>query len=490
MKKAMVLAVSVLLILLGSVGYAVAQITQKEDQVQITEAVRYGDPTQAYGLTAGMSTTLDYHLFWDTTHTFGETSQTHTDMQFYPIGQIRSWPEEYYLNLRDSVGGSMNAHGNWTGITEVEKESLSGLELALYELAQKTQAGEENSARIRLGDYYAYYPMEIELQVEDIYYNDWDFERALEQETYREERDAEIRALYKQITEFFKIPVLPDEYMEIHLKKNAEGIVNSWGYSSGGKRGYSLYTQSSVAENAVYFSIHNRDRDGEIVDTGLIPGGYGLYCLPFIPGDEEKETLAVLCPEKLEMVYALPEEEQVCWLRVSEDQQRLILITSAEETFTIRVIRREDMTTMQVLSYPGEQEEIDGSSIFWEEDHLLLRLRQGKLMLFAVEADGTFELKFSVALDPTGELELPLWSRNAVTDWNGEKLAVLMGENIDYGRPDTVYCSAELAVYDNSGLLYCGKLGSSLDTEPGRQYYSRETVMPVDYQPLTIAWDK
>ena len=490
MKKAMVLAVSVLLTLLGGVGYAVAQITPKEDQVEITETVRYGDPTQAYGLTAGISTTLDYHLFWDTNHTFGEVSRTQTDVWFDPDGQIRNWPREQYLNLRDSVSGSMSAHGKWTDLDEAEKGSLSGLELAYYELAQKTAAGEENESQIRLEDYYKYYPIEIELMVENIYYNDWDFERAMEQETYREERDREIRTLYERVTDFFKIPVLPEEYIKIHLRKNEDGNISSWGYSSGGEgERYSLYTHSCVAEDAVYFSIHNRSRNGEIMDTQLIPGGYGLYCLPFVTGDEEKETLAVLCPERLEMVYALPEEEQVFWLRMSEDQQRLILVTGDEETVTIRVIRREDLATMQVLTYPGDREEMEGCNIFWEEDHLML-LCQGELTLFEVEADGTFELKFSVESDPTGELELPLWAGNAVTDWNGEKLAVLMKENIVYGRPDTVYCGADLAVYDHSGLLYCGKLGSSLDTEPGREYNSLEMVTLIDYLPLTIAWNE
>lgn len=491
MKKALTLAVTVLLLLLGSVGYAVAQITPKEDQVVITETVRYGEPTQAYGLTAGISTTLDHYLVWDTAHTFGENPQTDTEMQFYPVRKIRSWPMESYLNLRDSVSGSMSAHGKWADMDEAEKNSLTGMDLAFYELAQKTDAGEENSAQIRFIDYYKYYPIEIELQVEDIHYYDWDFERAMDQETYREERDCEARALYEKMTEFFKIPVLPDESVNIHLRKNTEGHINSWGHSRGGEgEGYSLYTQSCVAEDAVYFSINNRSGDGDIMDTGLIPGGYGLYCLPFVPGGEEKETLTMLCPEKLEMVYALPEKESVRWLRVSEDQQRLILITNEEERFTIRVIRREDMTTMQVLTYPGVQEEIDDSNVFWEEDHLLLRLREGKLMLFEVEMDGTFERKFSVVSDPTGELDLPLWSENAVTDWNGEKLAVLMGENIVYGKPDSVYCGAVLAVYDHNGLLYCGKLGSSLDTEPGRAFYSRETVMLIDYKPLTIMWNK
>ena len=176
-------------------------------------------------------------------------------------------------------------------------------------------------------------------------------------------------------------------------------------------------------------------------------------------------------------------------MQVTEDQQRLVLLTEDGESFTLRVIRREDMATLQELRYPAGEEPVGISNIFWEEDHMLLQLSGDVLVLFTLLEDGTYKQVFSVEADPTGVLGIPLWINQTVTAWNGEKLAVLMEDNSRYEDVDTTYCGMELAVYDESGLLYYGEYGNSLDTQPGHRGSSRECCMPVYYQPLKIQWN-
>jgi len=82
MRKAMILALLVLLLCLGGVYYAAATINQNRDQVVIEEEILYGDKACAEGLTALVHTTLDYHLFWDTTYVLGEVPVTQTEYRF------------------------------------------------------------------------------------------------------------------------------------------------------------------------------------------------------------------------------------------------------------------------------------------------------------------------------------------------------------------------------------------------------------------------
>ena len=493
MKKAMVLAILLPVLLLCGVGYAVVKLNGQEDQVVITENVLYGKPEETYGLTAQISATLYDYFFWDTTHQFGQIPQTKTATRFCSVRTAQIIPPEYYIELGDGLSGGMSSYGRWAEMEQVQLGELSGLERAYWELAQKTQAGEEESANIRLKDYYDYYPVEVEIHLKDCYYTQGDFRWALYPKAHVNyadgEREEMLRKIYREFEQFFRIPVLDTEEKEIHLEKDENGNICSWGYSGIAESGdrYDLYTTRVTAEDACYLAIGNRSYEGMIIDTSHIPGGYGLYAVPYTPGDGEQET--VVHSDRLAMVYPLDEREAVRWMQVTQDQQRLVVLTQDEESFTLRVIRREDMVTLQELRYPAEEEAVEIFHIFWEEDHMLLRLSDERLVLFSIQRDGTYRLEFSVEEDPTGELELPLWSGCAVTDWNGEKLAVLMEDDIRYGDEDATYCGAKLAVYDGSGLLYCGEYTNSLDTQPGYQGFSRECCMLLDYEPLKIRWN-
>jgi hypothetical protein len=71
--------------------------------------------------------------------------------------------------------------------------------------------------------------------------------------------------------------------------------------------------------------------------------------------------------------------------------------------------------------------------------------------------------------------------------YDGRRLAVsglLINET---GQFET--CGFNLAVYDETGLLYCGEYASSLDTGGETDRYSDRCV-PDDYTPLALSWPK
>ena len=71
MKKAAILFLAVLVLLIGTVSVLGASVHSACDQVVFTEQAVYGDPQEAKGLTVGYRTTYDNKLLWDTTYAVG-----------------------------------------------------------------------------------------------------------------------------------------------------------------------------------------------------------------------------------------------------------------------------------------------------------------------------------------------------------------------------------------------------------------------------------
>lgn len=84
--------------------------------------------------------------------------------------------------------------------------------------------------------------------------------------------------------DFFKIPVIADEQVEISVSKGAGGRGISYGLKSTDSDSFSIRSESALTDDACYFTFTTRTVYGDIVDTNLIPGGYGIYRLPYFDG--------------------------------------------------------------------------------------------------------------------------------------------------------------------------------------------------------------
>lgn len=498
MKKAMLLAILLPVLALGGVLSALARIMPTEDQVVYTETLLWGDREEAVGITAQLDLTLGQHLLWESTYTVGGTPEARTEFTYSDELLQGDWDRDYTgVELRSQIGGGMSASGLWED--PEDPSALTGFDRAMYELAQTVPAGEEGTALIRLQDYYDYYPLSLSLEVEGMHFYEWDFEHALEDlekknlgPYYREELEEKLD-LYGAFADFFRLPVVDGHELEIHLTKNMSGQIRGWGYSSHvGKDSYQLYSTSEVADDAIYFALNGMTGNGEKLDFSLVPGGYGLYRLPLIPAGEDHGARPVA--EELAMVYPMDQGDQVHWMQVTGDGELLLMITYEEEGFFLSVIRRSDMETLQRLRFQSGPDMAGISNIFWEEDFLLLDLYDSEgygedLVLFTRQEDGTFALTFTVCGDPEGAYGLQFWESTTAVDWNGEKLAVLISQETYRGWEDQeAVCGFDLAVYDQTGLLYCGRYASSLDVEPQRGRYN-ETCRPMDGEFLHVFWN-
>ena len=92
---------------------------------------------------------------------------------------------------------------------------------------------------------------------------------------------------------FFRIPVLQDEYVELGIDKNMDGTGSGRSISSvmEGDR-FWMNVESVITDDTCFFWFGNRTDKDRLVDTSRIPGGYGVYMLPYGPLAPDAEASA------------------------------------------------------------------------------------------------------------------------------------------------------------------------------------------------------
>lgn len=475
MKKALVL--TVVLIILSACGmvFAFADINAARDQVIITETAKFGDISAADGLEVLVRTQYDHHLFWDTTYQTDQ-SAARTNYRFSHTQVYENSPMEY-------SGVQMETAIQY-GFDFASDGKQSGISAAYKELFDRTPTGTEGSATVRLKDYYEFYPIQTTLDMPGnllSWSSDFYTDTALEPgtETY-------VTLAFK---DFFRIPVMEDETVDISVTKNIDGSMG--GYGSGSTEGdaFYLWTLSTLTDDACYFTFNPHTTKGNVIDTSLIPGGYGIYHLPYNKDHIVKDgiTSGILIDE-LSMVYSLNPEDTVFDLRTNPDQTKLLLLTKENKVCVLTVIDTETMKPLQRL----ELAVLGGDESLWNtyyyDDFIALHLSENQLAVVDRKEDGEYEHRFTVNLTDDAE-ELYSLSRNAVMDWDGEKLVVSDFLTTNYARNMNYfkYCSFYLSVYDETGLLYFGEYLSSLDAGNELNSFSNP-CQSTDYSPLSVSW--
>lgn len=475
MRKALVLFALLLVCGAGGVTYAALSIHPARDQVELTESVLYGDAAAAEGLVVESKAHYSNRLFWDTTHVVGAEPDSWTEFSVF----TRKVGEEYDhsssgVTIWSTTEGDMDEFYNGQDTEDWEPK---GIGIALKKLLEETAPGQETYRNVRLADYYDYYPLDVTIDLPGYYfftvYDEWE-------EAFGEEEGARQKAVYDTFTDFFRIPVLEDEEHEVHVGKNESGLLQSWGHGNTGDGPFfQMNVFSTVAGGACYFTFDACASDGEtVVDTSLIPGGYGIYRLDWgYEGDPEDIVDGMIIygggwidEDSLEMVYPL--EPGIGWeyFDVSEDGSRLYLITEKDGTCTLTVIDTATMETLQQLELVTFGE--DGGSIshvYREEDFWLVRISGGRIALLRQDDNGLLELQFLADYNPE---EIPDYSLSYYTtamDWNGERLAIVTDAYDEQYEAEWGYsarysaCAYCIAVYDESGeMLYCGRYDTSL----------------------------
>ncbi len=488
MKKYLVLLLVLVIACCAGVGYVTAELIDNSDEVTIKEIVRYGDPSAAQGIDISTRVTVRHQLFWESSHTVGREDELETTFRFTAERDYET-PGLRYSGV--FMGTDVDFVWDMTGSGPLYE--------AYTKLLNETAPGQESERIIKLSDYYDYYPIYLSVSVPGLSFdwNVWNNEH-----TSGNEPDMFCNA-YTAFSEFFRIPILEEDYRSIHVEKSLDGTMTHWGSGWAADENdvwdtYSMYTQAAVLEDAVYFTVNNRSQaSGEIVDFSLVPGGYGIYMLPYestyanVQHIDEGVTKyepvgASLKLSQLAMVYPLREEQEVIFLETNENGD-LLLFTDSNGLLELTVIDPNGMETLQVVEVFFGDEEDNMYMLYLEDDFVALELSWSRIALLSMDEAGRYTLEFIVDTNPGGQ-ELYYLDYEAHMDWNGEKLAVAYfktpGSTEDRYVPDYY-----LAVYDKSGMLCFIEYDSSLSAmyesiSSGRS----DSVYCMDIDPIVVQW--
>lgn len=469
MKKAAAGFLAVLLLLAGGFCTVAWSVDQEKDQVNFSQQVLLGDPSCADGLTISTRAHYDDHLFWDIEYRLGEAPSALTDYHFSAVQQngpmSRRWGG---IRLESSLE-----------VADQERlqsdEKLTGINRAYQELWKEMGTQRQGEKTVDLRDYYEYFPLGFDMDLPDVLWTNMHYDR-LSDGVPNCEKD-----VIKRFRQFFRIPVPENSVVTIDMTKTEDGTIRYIGYSSSSSSCYTPQTISGLTRDQCFFTLDNRDANGQKLDTSLIPGGYGLYSFSYEPVEESRGiggNFTGIHAETLSLFFPLDEETKVVLLQADAREENLIMITIENKQYYFNVIRISDHELIQkfvLMEDRGTGPSIDPHDDFW------VFTLENRLILVERQENGTYVLKFQV--DQQACSEYLGFHGFEDMDFDGEKLAVagyLYGGEYD----NLVTCGFYLMVCDKTGLLYCGHYPCSLTRNPNDQEYQFNCV-PYD---IKVQW--
>ena len=483
MKKALALVLVVLTLSAGGMCAAVSMLSKQQDQVEITQISETGNSAVLEGLEVLLhSRASDSQMNWVTTYHPGQTPVVDTQSYYK-----RFWNEDsryeylipsrydYKKDRRMVLGGYVDSIGY-----DEEDKNPTGLDLALRQLAEDTKPGTQSARTVAVRDYDPFYHISADFYLPDV---EGYVEGYVRGENWKELMAAE-EAQEEKINQFLRIPVLESEKITLMLTKDSEGNVSDFELELKQDDAFDFYIGSDdslVTEEAFYFTFDNRTKQGAVVDTSLIPGGYGIYRLPYtMDFDPNKETGILI--DQLSTVYSIDPNHEVLRLHSSQDNSKLLLHTLENGWYVLTVIDRESMTTLQRF----EIQEKAAENNYWklwkdrEQDIFMVEVDKS-YAFFALQEDGTYAQVFHC------EIPTKVHGRSQYSDMTYDGKRLVVGDVHNWlDTTGTAQGVFYLSVYDFTGLRYYGEYDVSLNSKV--QSDNRNGVRPDNGTPIKLNW--
>ena len=227
----------------------------------------------------------------------------------------------------------------------------------------------ESMLTINLSDHYQYYMMYYEIVLPhcgdssewikidqnnykargNYIWNSWYYSNLPEKEFryYSEEpvkvdyeKNKEIAAKFE---EFFRIPMLQSEVWTFGYEKDPEyDYKNTVCNIEENRDYYNPCFYSVTSHEALYFTFETHTENGAIVDTSLIPGGYGIYALPYRRNYEEETTTALI--DDMRLVVPLDKDVYIEEIELRRDEGQLLLLYRKNGEIRARIYDTETWT--------------------------------------------------------------------------------------------------------------------------------------------------
>ncbi|MCF0151149.1 MAG: hypothetical protein HUJ80_07050, partial [Firmicutes bacterium] len=332
MKKALAITAGLLLVLSLSASYLVTALAAPQEQLQYTEHGIYGDLSAAEGLLLTRTLRLGKNMRWTSSLQFAEGS-CRRETLLEETGEDL-WRQDMQSRQAVTYGARLYSELCTLASMQMNSEMAMGKEGSIAKaIFDRTPAGESRTEQVLLKEYLDHYPIMWEVYSENV-----DVYMAGLSLTEDELLDPQTKQVLRDLEAFFRIPVLPQQCMYLAVEKDAAGNFLQC-YEAFGQEAEPLLTErydfsgSGVfAKDNCFLWFDNRTSFGNTVDTGLIPGGYGIYILPTgITGYEELRSGGTrpvwgILSDQLRVFYSLDPEDTVLQVEVSENEENLLAL--------------------------------------------------------------------------------------------------------------------------------------------------------------------
>ncbi|MBR3767783.1 MAG: hypothetical protein IKL10_06045 [Clostridia bacterium] len=441
MKKTLAFLVCLIIVFTSLTIVTANEIYLQGDDVRFSVKKEVGDRKYLEGV--NIDTTIDAKgtLLWKTD--FTPLGSTKTDLSFhklsYPIDQGRSYFGLSFNNNSDIMGVGSIFEKAGLNINEI-KNSL-------------TENGETKTVTIKMKDYFDYYPMIIDLDLpgNNISWNYGVFDEV--GEYYSDMPKERMNGFIKAIEDFLKIPVLDNDIREWKIEKSIGG----YSYGSTWINSFSFYSYNAVFSDKCYFTFNNRVEDYDngtsvTVDTSQIPGGYGIYVLPF----DEKTVYY----EQIKNVYPINGESTVIRMFPNTEMGQIYLMLHENDKYIYKIIDEKTMTdicSIEIFDYT----DFDYVECANKDDYMIFCKNDYEIKVVSKNEKG----EYTVAMECVIPEEHEAWAAypySAAHAFDGERLVLCYDITHNYYEGIRNNCELDILVITNEGIVYYSRWDCSL----------------------------
>lgn len=473
MRRPIILLFSLLIVCAVGFGCFHVQINGTQDLVTWEQNTLMGDPAVVNGLNIQTRNAYYRRLLWETSCTLDDELDPVTEFDFsnesHDYGYSGRRSSDMYFYPFTSIG---ECYGD--SLTDAVKEKYPELVKDFTDSIENTEQYGEFT--INLADYMDYYALEGEITIENYVFRFTEFSLNY---------DITDEKLTRAINDYIKIP-MDDLIIRYTVDKRTSGL--SMGFEAFSDCPYGI---GVAAADAVYFTFDAVGDNGQILDTSLIPGGYGIYRLAYTLD----ESGVHFDYDSIETVFSLDPGEDLLGLELSYDGKRLHLQSWKDSILYLRVYDLETMNLIQRLEIAQEQDDCylrvtqhDGFYTILEYQHD--NENQDTLRVLEEQADGTFTVEFTVPMNHASvsltDVTLLDYYSMAIA-YNGEVLAVAFNATQEKIYWKMKACDFLILAYDAGGMIYAGEYQVNL-SDLHTDLYGTGDITPFGYRPIDIWW--
>ena len=220
---------------------------------------------------------------------------------------------------------------------------------------------------------------------------------------------------------------------------------------------YKWIIDSTYSDDMCYFTFDLHTEKGNLVDTSLLPDGFGIYAFPYEKAYEDEHGKLILGTDvsKLEMIYALEPDIHIKSLSINYEQTHLLLFTLESEQLVLHIIDIETRTELQKI-------------ILFESDDYYPYAIPGAILvikhnteMYVVSNHGrsSYEIDFTF---PWKNDFFEIGNLMYFSCYDGERLVYshFAGSVLEYESQNGF--DIFIAIYEKTGISYIGTYHSSL----------------------------